>query len=95
MCVYIHTCINIFFNTLTVSITSIIYSILIFASNTFFVFFNIKVRGIEFEEIDCLVNYYIIDTYKLNSECTSGFISGGLSPVNGEANYTMVLNHNL
>lgn len=66
-----------------------------FTNNTFFVFFFNIVEGIQFEEINHLVNYYVINTYKLNSKCTSGFISGGLSPVDGKADHTMVFNHNL
>lgn len=47
------------------------------------------VEGIQFQEIDSLVDYYVVNTQRLNSECTPGFISGGLSPVDGGAKYTM------
>lgn len=62
-----------------------------FANNKF-LGLNI-VKGIIFKDIDSLVNYYVIDADALNDQCTADFENGGISPVSGQANVTMVVKH--
>lgn len=53
------------------------------------------VKGITFKSIDGLVNYYVIDADALNEKCTPNFKNGGISPVSGKANFTMVVKNDL
>lgn len=64
-----------------------------FENNTF-LDLNI-VKGFAFKDIDSLVNYYVIDADALNNRCTADFKNGGVSPVSGQANITMVVKDDL
>lgn len=52
-------------------------------------------KVVEFSVLNEVVNFYVVFTYALNDDCSPGLISGGQSPVNGGANYTLVFKHDL
>lgn len=47
-------------------------------------------KDFEFKVLNEVTDIYVLFTYVLNDDCPPGLKSGGQSPVDGGANYTLV-----